>query len=180
MLLGPRQRGIPIQLAGYFYWNRSGFLELANFFYYHSGVKYIYCIKLLRRKEKEFSIWKSVAMGNNSLKTILPLHRLLLVCLNFSFFQYNRYSIWDYWPTRRNFRHTEDLGISFSTNFPLPFRQHHLDYHICVAGIFFFLSFTAKVVRWLSSYRKHKKKEPVTTCDISRKLILLESDKLCW
>lgn len=28
--------------------------------------------------------------------------------------------------------------------------------------------------------RKHEKKGPVTTCDMSRKLILMESGKLCW
>lgn len=51
--------------------------------------------------------------------------------------------------------------------------HYHLDNHICMAGIFFFLFFTAEVVRWLNSYRGNtRKKEPVTTCDISRKLIL--------
>lgn len=151
--LGPEERGILIQIAEYFYWNRSGFLELANFFCYHSQVKIYIALNCWGGKRRNFP------SGNQLQWEISPWKHFLLVHLNFSFLQYNRYSIWDYWPIRTNFRHTEELSISFSTDFPLSFRQYHLDHHICMAGIFFFLSFTAKVVRWLNSYRGNTRKK---------------------
>lgn len=52
--LGPGQKGIPIQITGYFYWNRGGFLELDDFSHYHSRVKIYIALNCWGGKRRNF------------------------------------------------------------------------------------------------------------------------------